>query len=147
MSKIRNYPEGYTTIDGLRYQLQETDLFDDMLETGFQQTHNVSVNGGTKSLSYRMSAGMVKQDGVLVTDKDAYNRYNISSYIRSDIYSWITPELDIKYTNLNSSLPTSSAPYGIWGAASAFLLISHWVKWKWKMAQAFLLIRHVIKLF
>lgn len=115
-----NYPEGYTTIDGLRYQLQETDLFDDMLETGFQQTHNVSVNGGTKSLSYRMSAGMVKQDGVLVTDKDAYNRYNISSYIRSDIYSWITPELDIKYTNLNSSLPTSSAPYGIWGAASAF---------------------------
>lgn len=96
-----NYPEGYTTIDGLRYQLQETDLFDDMLETGFQQTHNVSVNGGTKSLSYRMSAGMVKQDGVLVTDKDAYNRYNISSYIRSDIYSWITPELDINNTSVN----------------------------------------------
>ncbi len=40
--KSGNYPEGYTTIDGLRYQLQETDLFDDMLETGFNKTHNVS---------------------------------------------------------------------------------------------------------
>lgn len=115
-----NYPEGYATIDGLRYHLQETDLFGDMLETGFQQTHNISVSGGTKSLSYRMSAGMVKQNGVLVTDKDAYNRYNISSYIRSDIYSWITPELDIKYTKINSSLPYTSGGYGIWGAAVAF---------------------------
>lgn len=116
----QNYPEGYATIDGLRYQLQETDLFDDMLETGFQQTHNLSVSGGTKKLSYRMSAGMVKQDGVLVTDNDAYNRYNVSSYIRSDVYSWITPELDIKYTKVHSSLPYSAASYGIWGAAVAF---------------------------
>lgn len=115
-----DYPEGYANINGLRYQLQETDLFDDMLETGFQQTHNLSVSGGTKKLSYRMSAGMIKQDGVLVTNNDAYNRYNISSYIRSDVYSWITPELDIKYTKIHSSLPYSAASYGIWGAAVAF---------------------------
>lgn len=114
------YPEGYTVIDGMRYQLQETDLFDDMLETGFQQTHNLSVSGGTQALSYRMSAGMVDQDGVLAMDRDTYKRYNVSSYIRSDVYSWITPELDIKYTNLNSSMPSSSDSYGIWGAAVAF---------------------------
>ena len=45
-------------LDGMRYQLAETDLFDDMLETGFQQTHNLAVSGGTKGLSYRMSAGI-----------------------------------------------------------------------------------------
>ena len=67
-----------------------------------------------------MSAGMVSQDGVMVTNKDRFKRYNISSYIRSDVYSWITPELDIKYTNMSSSMPNSSAAYGIWGAAVAF---------------------------
>lgn len=115
-----SYPEGYAEVDGMRYQLAETDLFDDMLETGFQQTHNLAVSGGTKGLSYRMSAGMVSQDGVMVTNKDRFKRYNISSYIRSDVYSWITPELDIKYTNMSSSIPNSSAAYGIWGAAVAF---------------------------
>ena len=56
----------------------------------------------------------------MVTNKDRFKRYNISSYIRSDVYSWITPELDIKYTNMSSSMPNSSAAYGIWGAAVAF---------------------------
>lgn len=115
-----NYPDGYAVVDGLRYSLQETDLLNDMMETGFQQTHNISVGGGNKSISYRMSAGMVDQNGILVTDKDSYKRYNISSYIRSDIHSWITPELDIKYANSHSELPYTSASYGIWGAAVAF---------------------------
>ena len=109
-----NYPDGYAVVDGLRYSLQETDLLNDMMETGFQQTHNISVGGGNKSISYRMSAGMVDQNGILVTDKDSYKRYNISSYIRSDIHSWITPELDIKYANSHSELPYTSASYGIW---------------------------------
>ena len=47
-----NYPDGYAVVDGLRYSLQETDLLNDMMETGFQQTHNISVGGGNKSISY-----------------------------------------------------------------------------------------------
>ncbi|MEG1866757.1 MAG: TonB-dependent receptor [Tannerellaceae bacterium] len=114
------YPEGYATSKGLRYNLAETDLFADMMETGFQQTHNLSVGGGTKAISYRMSFGSVNQDGVLTSGKDSYKRYNVSSYIRSDVYSWITPELDVKYANSNSSMPSTSGGYGIWGAAVAF---------------------------
>lgn len=91
------YPDGYAMVDGLRYSLAETDLFDDMMETGFQQTHNISVGGGTKDISYRFSFGMVNENGVLASDKDTYKRYNVSSYLRSDVFSWITPELDIKY--------------------------------------------------
>ena len=114
------YPDGYAMVDGLRYSLAETNLFDDMMETGFQQTHNLSVGGGTKDISYRFSFGMVDENGVLASDKDAYKRYNVSSYIRSDVFSWITPELDIKYTNSKSELPETSGGYGIWGAAVAF---------------------------
>lgn len=114
------YPDGYAMVDGLRYSLAETDIISDMIETGFQQTHNVSASGGTKDISYRMSFGMVNQDGVLVTDKDSYDRYNVSSYIRSDAIKWITPELDIKYAQSKSSMPVSPDPYGIWGSAIAF---------------------------
>jgi TonB-linked SusC/RagA family outer membrane protein len=114
------YPDGYAMSEGLRYSLAETDLFEDMMETGFQQTHNISFGGGNKSISYRMSGGYVNQDGVLASDKDGYKRYNISSYIRSDAYSWITPELDIKYANSTTSMPSTSGGYGIWGAAVAF---------------------------
>lgn len=114
------FPDGYAMVDGLRYSLAETDLINDMMETGFQQTHNISFGGGNKNISYRMAGGMVKQDGVLVYDKDTYKRYNISSYIRSDAYSWITPELDVKYANSTTTLPETSAPYGIWGGAIAF---------------------------
>lgn len=73
------YPDGYAMVDGLRYSLAETNLFDDMMETGFQQTHNLSVGGGTKDISYRFSFGMVDENGVLASDKDAYKRYNVSS--------------------------------------------------------------------
>ena len=114
------YPEGYAVVDGLRYSLAETDLFDDMMETGFQQTHNLSVGGGTKDISYRFSLGTVNENGVLYSNKDSYKRYNVSSYLRSDVFSWITPELDIKYTNSQSQLPETTGGYGIWGAAVAF---------------------------
>ena len=65
------YPDGYAMVDGLRYSLAETNLFDDMMETGFQQTHNLSVGGGTKDISYRFSFGMVDENGVLASDKEA----------------------------------------------------------------------------
>ncbi|WP_373155533.1 TonB-dependent receptor [Bacteroides cellulosilyticus] len=114
------YPDGYAMVNNARYSLAETDLLSDMMETGFQQTHNLSVGGGTKDISYRFSFGMVNENGVLVSDKDSYKRYNVSSYLRSDVFSWITPELDIKYTNSKSSLPETGMSYGIWGAAVAF---------------------------
>ena len=116
----QNYSKGYAEVDGLRYSLAENDLFQDMTETGFQQTHNVAVNGGSKTISYRMAMGYIRQDGVLVTEKDSYKRCNVSSYIRSDLYSWITPELDIKYAKSESQMPFTTASYGIWGAAVAF---------------------------
>lgn len=114
------YPKGYAMVNGLRYSLQETDLFDDMMETGFQQSHNVAITGGSKTIAYRMSAGIVDHNGILASNKDTYKRYNISSYIRSDLYSWLTPELDVKYTKSEFDMPYTTAPYGIWGAAVAF---------------------------
>lgn len=114
------YPEGMTVVNGQRYYLKQTDVLRDALETGFQQTHNLSISGETEAISYRIAAGIATQDGILVTDRDSYKRYNISSYIRSDVYKWITPELDLKYTKANTSKLPTGANFGIWGGAVAF---------------------------
>lgn len=114
------YPEGYAIVDDLRYSLKKTNLFDDMMETGFKKTHNMSFSGGVKSLSYRVGLGYVDQDGILYSSKDSYNRYNLSTYVASDVTKWLTAEMDVKYARSTSKMPYTTASYGIWGAAVAF---------------------------
>ena len=48
-----------------------------------------------------MSAGYVSTDGVLITDKDTYERLNINSYISADITKWFTQELTMSYARTN----------------------------------------------
>lgn len=95
--------------DGALYYLNEKDLVENMLESSFQQTHNLSVSGGTEKLRYRLSAGMVDSDGVLITNKDSYTRMNVSSFISADITSWFTQEATLSYAHSKNSLPQSSA--------------------------------------
>lgn len=115
------YPEGNTTVDGVVYNLRPYNSINDMMSSyGFQQTHNISATGGNTKSSYRMSLGYVNEDGILVTNKDSYSRYNVSGYINSHAIPWLRPELDIKYTSSQRKLPESNAPYGIWGSAIAF---------------------------
>lgn len=114
------YPDGYAEVGSLRYNLAETNLYDDMMETGFKQTHNVAFSGGNKKVSYRIGMGLVSQDGILYSDKDSFSRYNMSSYIKADMTPWLTTELDVKYARSKSSMPYTTASYGIWGAAVAF---------------------------
>lgn len=95
--------------DGVLYYLNEKDLVKNMLESSFQQTHNLSVSGGTEKLRYRLSAGMVDSDGVLITNKDSYTRMNVSSFISADITSWFTQEATLSYAHSKNSLPQSSA--------------------------------------
>lgn len=97
----------YKDTDGSIYYLNEKDLAKNMLEGGFQMTHNVSVSGATDKLRYRLSAGYVDQDGVLITDKDQYNRKNFSGFISADITPWLTQEANFSYAHSKSNLPTS----------------------------------------
>lgn len=115
------FPEGFTTVNGQRYDLAETDMFKEMMsKNGFQQTHNLSALGGGQSFSYRMGLGYVDEDGVLITNKDRYRRTAISGYMRSDAAKWIIPELDVKVSLANRKLPESNVNFGIWGGAVAF---------------------------
>ena len=112
------HSEGYVWgEDGYRYNLAHTDAYDDMLDNfGFQQQHNVSLAGGSSKTSYRISMGTTNNNGVLVSDKDSYTRYNASSFVSLEGASWLTAQADMKYTNTKMSTATGRiGNYNIWG--------------------------------
>ncbi len=97
------YHEGYVVNDGVRYSLQPTDAYEDMMDRfGFQQQHNLSMQGGTKNANYRLAFGMVDEDGVLYGGNDTYRRYNVSSFINMDVTKWLSGQLDFRYSDSNT---------------------------------------------
>ncbi|MDY5240026.1 TonB-dependent receptor [Bacteroides helcogenes] len=97
----------YKDDEGAVYYLNEKDLVKNMLETSFQQTHNLSMAGATEKLRYRLSGSFVNNDGVLITDKDQYRRLNVSGFVSADITKWFTQEATFSYAHSKKTLPSS----------------------------------------
>lgn len=111
-----NYPGVYEEIGNIRYPVKQTDMFKNMMsKSGFRENHNLSASGGSEDIAYRLSFGYLHEDGILITDKDSYKRYNISSFLTADATSWLTAQLDVKYANSTQSTPQTDIPYGLWG--------------------------------
>lgn len=110
------YPKGWTEVNGTKYFLRENNIIKDMFENSWKQTHNISAQGGSEKIKYRLSAAYTKQDGILVTDKDAFTRYNISSHVSGDITKWLTTSLDFNYSRGEKSFPVTdgSSELRIW---------------------------------
>lgn len=107
------HEKGYVWDNGVRYNLAENNLYDDMMDDyGFQHQHNLSVQGGGEKATYRISMGMISEDGILVTDKDRYKRYNVSSFVSMDAASWLTAQMDLKYANANMTTATGGFKSG-----------------------------------
>ena len=119
------YPSGYTyDEDGKIYLLSEQDFLEDMMQNyGFMQNHSLSVSGGSDKSTYRLGISYTGEDGVLITDKDSYDRINITSFIGVDLNKWLTAQLDLKYANANKSIVENGGRGGIWnsGLAPSFL--------------------------
>ena len=113
------YPEGFHIDEnGSKYYLQQNDLIGDMIDNaGFQHMHNFSISGSTDKSIYRLSLGILNEDGILYSDKDVYRRYNVSSYISSDINDWLQVQADVKYANSNSEWVKGGIRQGLWGSA------------------------------
>lgn len=108
-SSLQTMGDGiYKDTDGSLYYMNEKDLVKNMLETSFQMTHNISATGGTDKLRYRLSAGYLSNDGILVTNKDKYDRMNVSSFVSADITSWFTQEATLSYAHSKKTLPASA---------------------------------------
>lgn len=94
--------------DGAIYYLNEKDLMSNFMDNSFQMTHNISASGGTDKLRYRLSGSYLMSDGVLITDKDKFDRLNINAFLSADITKWYTQEANISYAHSERSLPSSA---------------------------------------
>jgi TonB-linked SusC/RagA family outer membrane protein len=105
------YSNGNTYVNGVYYQLAETDLYKKCFTNSFEQMHNFSFSGGSEKSDYRVSFGYVDEDGILITNKDTYKKFNVNVNLNSDLTNKLSSELNIFYKNDKSSIPPSSNIY------------------------------------
>lgn len=118
-SNPSKYPNGYVFDEqGNLFLMRENDMFDDMMDNfGFMQNHSFSVSGGSQKTTYRLSLGYTGENGILITDKDKYNRVNMSSFLSVDVNKWLTTQMDIRYANSTQDKVEQGGRNGVWGSA------------------------------
>ncbi len=113
------YGSGYTVQNGIIYPLRDNDIWGEMVsKNAFQQTHNLAISGGTEKTSYRIAGAFTNEDGILITNKDSYKRYNLTGFINSQITPWANAQLSTMYSNANKRFPYTGYAFGMFGAAS-----------------------------
>jgi TonB-dependent SusC/RagA subfamily outer membrane receptor len=84
------------------------DNIDAVLQTGFQNRYNVSVEGGSDKATIRGSFSQLSETGVIKTTE--YKRTNLSLSGRAEITDWLTFEGALQYTNSkNNKVRTGTA--------------------------------------
>ena len=96
------YPEGIKLYDNMKAAMQ----------TGFSQTHNVAVEGGTDKVTVRGAASYVDQKGIVKTTD--YTRTNITLSGKAEITKWLNFDASMGYTattNTKASKGTAGPLY------------------------------------
>ena len=106
------YPEGMPLYDN----------FNSVLQTGFSNKHNVSVEAGSDKTTLKARASYLNQTGVIKTTD--YSRFNLSLSGKAEITSWLKFEGSMQY----SSTQNTKVPRGVDGPL--FLAM----KWKTTVA-------------
>ncbi len=81
-----------------------------------QQKHDLSVSGGSENTNYYLGLGYLDQVGVLKTNPDEYQRYNVNLSVNSSITDWFSTRANIQYNSSSTTQPFyfSSATYDPW---------------------------------
>ncbi|HSD06891.1 TonB-dependent receptor [Flavobacterium sp.] len=70
--------------DRSRTDLADTDWLDELFTTGFSQNYQVSISGGTEKMQYLLSGGYYGMNGIIVGDKDTYQRINFRVNVNAE---------------------------------------------------------------
>ncbi len=93
------YPEGAAVVNGLRYPLAERDLYSTLFTGGFEQMHNFAFYGGAEKTTYRVSGVYTGEDGIMVTNKDRYARYNVNAFLSTELAKNLNASVNVFYKN------------------------------------------------
>ncbi len=78
--------------------------------------HNLSLSGGSKDVSYWVSFGTQKDEGIFKNSATTFNRYNIKANVNAKINEYLTLGLDINGSQENRKYPSTSANFNFEGA-------------------------------
>jgi len=69
------------------------------MTNSFEQMHNFSFAGGSERSDFRISFGYADEDGIMVTNKDSYKKYNVNAYLSNNLTKRLISSLNIMYKN------------------------------------------------
>lgn len=104
-------------------------LYDNMKavsQTGFTQTHNLSVEGGTDKVQVRGSAQYIDQKGVVKTT--GYSRLNVGLSGKAEITKWLNFEGSMTYAKSDNTKTLSGTSSPLY-AAYQYPLVADVTKW------------------
>lgn len=124
--QIPNYlvPAGADQVDlGLydiwNYQITEanpegTDWYDEIYNPGLIQDYNFTITGGSESTTYGISAGMLKEEGLV--KKTGFDRFSLRTNINTQLKDWLEIGTSTGFSHTNNfglqSDGGSNSPFG-----------------------------------
>ncbi len=94
--------------DRSRTDLADTDWLDELFNTGKTNNLQLSVSGGNESTQYLVSLGYFDQDGIVVGDKDRFQRVNFRTNINSNVTERFKVGANVQITNTVQDKMSSS---------------------------------------
>jgi TonB-linked SusC/RagA family outer membrane protein len=76
------------------------DNVDDFFQNGFTQKHNLSFDGGSDKVNYRISTSYTDQKGVVPGTN--YDRFSLNGSSQGQINTWLKTDLSMSYTYSNN---------------------------------------------
>jgi TonB-linked SusC/RagA family outer membrane protein len=88
--------------------LSDTDWLDQLFTTGKTTNFQLSASGGNENTQYLISGGYFDQNGIVVGDKDTYQRINFRTNVVSDLSDRLKVGTNIQITNSTKDRLASS---------------------------------------
>lgn len=103
------YPIHFDEANSQHYPLADSNLIDEFLNNfGYNTIHNFTVSGGGEKIAYRMSNSYSYEDGIMVTERDNFKKYNINGLVTADLTSNLESTTNILYRSSVQSRPRAS---------------------------------------
>jgi TonB-linked SusC/RagA family outer membrane protein len=111
MANAAEYTNYYEAASGstLPPSTANTDWYSKILRTAQQQSHNVSISGGSDDVTYILSLGYFDDGGIVINND--YKRYTLRSNIDYKINKYVKVGLDASFTYANNEAVNLGTAY------------------------------------
>ena len=108
---------------GLDYSTNgtNTDWLGSIFETGLAQNHHLSYSSGNENSKVFISGSYLKQDGIIESNKDTYDRYSLRFNGEHKAKKWLKIGNNFTYSHISRSAISEDSEFG--GALSSAMML------------------------